>query len=552
MKSKTSAISFACLLLISGQSKEQASSQNNNKVAINQPIKTTGNELKIITYLVGYGRVEGSLGTSVAGIGDINLDGFDDVIIGKPGKNAGEALILFGGIKMDSIPDIVLRGENEGDNFGGKVFSGGDINGDGASDFIVAAPNFPQRTAIGRIYIYFGGALLDTIPDFKIDGEQRYSSFGLYLTVGDVNQDQTDDILSSAPNFFSQSSRGKAYLYLGGTLLDGIPDWVNAGDSVRAGLGVNLSIGDINGDGKKDLLVNNASDINQLGNDYLLVTEIFLNKTFFDTTADFSIKDNSLGNFPNQILLSQDLNLDGIDDLIIRKSDQINIYLGKADLDTIPSAKLTPWYLAGINRVADAGDVNGDGYPDVFAGAWHVFFQSGSIGLYLGSPRINSEVDWVSSGGGYSIDGAGDVNGDGYDDLIVSNLSSQLTNVATGEAWIFAGRPDLKDIGSSVDFKPENTPPIDFKLFQNYPNPFKAATTFRFQQTQKFPKSVKLTIYDVTGKEVITLLEQQMPAGEYQINWNGMTQNGKEAARGLYFSRLSIGQKQQVIKLIRL
>jgi len=553
MKSKTSVLFLACLLLMSGQIKKQASSQNNEKTSIKQRIATTGNELKVITYLVGHGRIEGSLGTSVAGVGDINSDGFDDVIVGKPGKGAGEALILFGGTKMDSIPDIILHGENDGDNFGSNVTSGGDINGDSMGDFIVAAPGYPNRTAFGRIYIYWGGTKLDTLPDVTLTGEYKYDNFGFRITAGKINEDNLNDLLITSINYYFSDTClvcGKSYLYFGSEITSGLPAWTNQGDTSKTYLGAGVAIGDLNGDNRGDLLISSVPGAS--GKGAQTITEIFLNSAQIDTLSDMFVVDSLYGNATDDILYSQDFNLDGFDDFITRHESNLNIYYGNSLLDTIPDAKLTPWYLAGINRLADAGDVNGDGYPDVFAGAWHVVFEGGSVGLYLGSSKINSEVDWVTGGGGYSIDGAGDVNGDGYDDLIVSSLSSQLTNVATGVVWILAGRPDLKDIGTKVETKLENIPPEDFKLFQNYPNPFKNETIFRFQQAQKFSKPVKLTIFDTTGKEVVTLVNQLLSAGEYNFKWNGTSQEGKEVTTGVYFSRLSIGQRQQVIKLIRL
>ena len=181
-------------------------SQNNQMQAntpqdrVNDIPSITSNENKfeiIITIRDSYKYC--ALGRSVSGIGDINQDGYDDIVIGNPTKNnyTGEAWIVYGGEAMDSIPDIILHGENEHDAFGGIVTSIGDINGDGDEDFAISAASYgaPLEYGKGRVYIYFGGAVFDTIPDLILTGENKYDHFGAGLTKrgcnGDVNNDET-------------------------------------------------------------------------------------------------------------------------------------------------------------------------------------------------------------------------------------------------------------------------------------------------------------------------------------------------------------------------
>lgn len=530
----------------------------NGKPQLNQFSQIKGNQLEVINYMERRGELNSRFGSSIAGIGDINGDGYEDVIVGNGYNGAGEALIYFGGAIMDSIPDIILRGEYEGDGFGYTVASGGDINGDGEPDFIVVATNYPNRKGKGCVYIYFGGTVLDTIPDIKFIGEQKYSNLGMRIAVGDVNGDQCNDILTSAPNYASITRRGKAYLYFGGAMLDSIPDWTNQGDTARFYFGDKVAIGDVNGDRQNDLLFNNLIDINELGNDYLVVTEIYFNHAGFDTVSDFSLTDSSPGNSANQILLCNDCNLDGADDFIIhidfdpKTNIYTRIFFGGTNLDSIPDACLLAWPGAGINRLANAGDVNGDGWPDILAGFYHSFYQTASVGLYLGSEHINPTVDWTAGGGGYAIDGAGDVNGDGFDDLIVSMNSSPFTSVAWGAVWILAGNSNLTDIGTGISTKKEADIIRAFNLYQNYPNPFNNTTTIKYRLTNFQPKNVSVTIYELTGKEVITLVDQQLTTGDYQVRWNGTNQQGKEVSSGVYLCRLSIGQFQKVKKLILL
>jgi len=111
-----------------------------------------------------------SLGKSVSSAGDVNGDGYDDLIVGLPGYNsgAGRAYIYFGGLVFNSAPDLTITG-SAGNNLGSSVAGPGDVNGDGYDDVIIGLPGF--SSGAGRVSIYFGGASMNNGSDINFGGE---------------------------------------------------------------------------------------------------------------------------------------------------------------------------------------------------------------------------------------------------------------------------------------------------------------------------------------------------------------------------------------------
>mgnify|MGYP005837691515 CR=1 FL=1 len=226
----------------------------------------------------------------VSHIGDINADGFDDVIVGAPGGDY--AKLFFGGAVFDTIPDLIFRDYKQLNcQFGCSIASDGDINGDGYPDIIIGAsstwigPSFPfEIMTTGAAYVYFGGPSIDTTADLTlIVGDWLastgwYYGFGKLVTIpGDLNGDGYDDFVISAPND-DYDAHGRVYIYYGGPNVDDQYDVLLEGEEVFDNFGFSLSkVGDINKDGFDDLLIgapmihNNISGkIYQGGKAYLL------------------------------------------------------------------------------------------------------------------------------------------------------------------------------------------------------------------------------------------------------------------------------------------
>lgn len=201
-------------------------------------------------------------GISVSHAGDINSDGFGDVIIGANGNDSGGAIsgrayIYFGGVVPDTVADVIMTGEAADDNFGFSVSSAGDVNDDGFNDVIVGAPQndaFSLNNA-GRAYIYFGGSTMNNVADVILSGLTINDKLGNSVSpAGDMNADGYGDVIVGA--FLTGNNAGSAYIYFGGSAPDSTADMTLNGETSNDQFGASVaSAGDMNGDGYSDVII---------------------------------------------------------------------------------------------------------------------------------------------------------------------------------------------------------------------------------------------------------------------------------------------------------
>jgi hypothetical protein len=413
------------------------------------------------------------LGSAVSKAGDVNGDGYDDVIIGAWGRDGGatdrgRAYICFGGNPMDGIVDVWMTGENSYDYFGHDVADAGDVNGDGYDDIIIGAyGNDDGGGEAGKSYIFYGGSNMDFTADVTMIGEAADDYFGFDVSAaGDVNGDGYSDVLIGASqNDDYASDAGKVYLYYGGSTMDDIADIVIHGEAAGDEFGSAIAAaGDLNGDGYGDILIGaNNYDVNLNGKVY-----VYFGGAFMDTMADFTMVGEASGDRLGQVVAAAgDVNQDGYPDMLFAApfNNEGGTWAGKVYLlmRTLSGytnyADVTMTGEATFDNfgysVSNAGDVNGDGYDDVIVGAHHNDNGGTSAGeayIYYGGAAMDNTVDITMTGEasedyfGGSVSGAGDVNGDGYDDVIIGAYRHDGVGSDAGRAYIYFGGATMDNI----------------------------------------------------------------------------------------------------------
>jgi hypothetical protein len=477
------------------------------------------------------------LGYQVAGLGDQNGDGFDDILVGAPGDR--KAFIYFGGNPMDTIPDIIFHKHDE-NLFGFCLCNLGDVNGDSYSDFAIGSTQL--------VRVYWGGSDLDTLVDMIIPYAARLCA------AGDVNGDGYNDILRSDINW--QSGRGKAFLYLGDIQPDSIADWSVIGDSAQYHFGYGLTgNGDINGDGYDDIAIGGYRQVKNVIYPYM---KVFYGGAQIDTIPAFIIDslEQPLDISTRAILI--DLNSDGLFDLCIDSHEDTSavIFYGPIVPNILPDLFLHGTYLSGkVWEIAEAGDINNDGYSDIITGNYDGVGGLGEILVFLGGPYMDGEWDIMMNGfqgpykcAGRSVGRAGDVNGDGVDDILFGSWCEYDFNLQ-GRVVIFSGDTTL----TSVSFDPSlQSEPELFLLGQNYPNPFNESTMIEFQISVYNPTRTVLAIYNILGQKVVTLIDENLDSGIHKVTWNGKNSYGLEVESGIYFCHMHAGNIARFNKILLL
>jgi hypothetical protein len=374
---------------------------------------------------------------------------------------------ISAGILPDA-PDWYEYGEHKSAYYGLSVGTAGDVNGDGYADVIIGSPNFSGgQTSEGKVYVYHGSNTgLATTPNWTMEGDKYSVDFGYSVgTAGDVNDDGYADIIIGARRYYDKSEElyeGTAFVFHGSEMgLSDTPNWSAQGNVANAWFGVSVgTAGDVNGDGYSDVIVGAAMPL----------LPVCLNKAFvyygselgLSVTADW-IGENAQAEscFGNSVGTAGDVNGDGYSDVIVGapwydngQSDEgaAFVYFGSdSGLSATPN-----WSAEGDQveayfgiSVGTAGDVNGDTYSDVIVGASSYDNgqeDEGRAYVYHGSGTgLSTTPDWSAEGDqeyayyGISVGTAGNVNNDKYSEVLVGAYWYDNPNNSEGRAYLYAG-----------------------------------------------------------------------------------------------------------------
>jgi hypothetical protein len=217
-----------------------------------------------------------SFGRSVAGAGDVNGDGYSDVVVGAHGYGgfAGRVYVYAGSADgLDPVPMLVATGKDTNGHFGYSVGTAGDVNGDGYDDLIVGSDGQSNNT--GRVTVYPGSMSgLSTTPIFTATGEGEHHHFGYSVsTAGDTNRDGYDDVIVGAYHY--NDFTGRVYVYPGNANgLSITPILTATGEGPASFFGRSVGkAADVNGEGRADLVVGACGYDNFTGRAYVYLGE---------------------------------------------------------------------------------------------------------------------------------------------------------------------------------------------------------------------------------------------------------------------------------------
>ena len=397
-------------------------------------------------------------GTTVSSAGDVNGDGLDDLIIlslyDKDDRNnsdeASRTYVVFGKIngtavdlsKIKSNSDgFVINGEKGETISGISASSAGDVNGDGLDDLIIGShwADFAGNIGAGKSFVVFGKTNTTAVNlsdiasgtgGFVINGENTYDSSGISVSsAGDVNGDGLDDLIIGA--YGANGFEGKSFVVFGkndtnainlstiesGTGGFAINNDITADSGAGAGASVS-SAGDVNGDGLDDLIVGayqaDLTDSANTGKSYVVFgkadTDAINLSNIVTGTGGFVINgENAEDKSGASVSSAGDVNGDGLDDLIIgtySNTGKSFVVFGKADTATVNLSNIT----------------------------------SGTGGFVINGEKAGDQS-------GHSVSSAGDVNGDGLDDLIVgAPLADPDNNTNAGKSFVVFGKTDTKSV----------------------------------------------------------------------------------------------------------
>lgn len=425
---------------------------------------------------------------------DVDSDGVEDVVFGCGGGNEFVYTISgrTGGLIWAYGDSVDF---NRGDIQAVRVDR--DYNGDGVNDVLVSASGTGSGSGGRHAAICLNG--LTGAEIFNVTQPQGF----------------TQDIVATATGGAISANNNGAPYVINGFNNSGLPAWTYT----AAGTAWSLrEIPDINDDGIKDIIG----------------LQGFSGGIFaIDGDAGVQLWSSNLGSSNNgRIVLMDDLDHNGFVDFVL--SGPQSLYrIDTRTGGTIWSVPLGSSFIRGVDRLTD---VNGDSIPDIAVATQQpgkLMILSGlngsALSEYVFGTTLTERGDRAAVLA--SIDG---------------NLSSEVVaGNRQGRIICFSGGPN-----TTVDVRGAPTTPSQFAVSQNYPNPFNPSTTFKVSMPTE--GDLTISIYNIVGERVRDIVYQRVPAGIHEVAWDGRNSNGAIAASGVYFYRVTAGEKTVVQRMLLL
>ena len=475
------------------------------------------------------------LGYYVQSPGDLDGDGFSEVIVGSFGPRSTKA--YNGGNPASTVPLTTYDGYPHMNSWID------DINGDYYPELAIYI-SIPNETK--QYDIYYGSPTIyqKTEPDITIYANLLEGFDG--IAVEDYDADGNNELITSAdfPEFWPHESI--FYIYEIGPDLDSIADdtLILRYHGVVSAY-ADECVGDLNGDDYADYVISSYGNADP---PYIL---IYFGGEDIDSVPDIQffspfIDGPGYGYFGLEIEPTGDINKDGYNDFIVTStSGPPCIFYGGNPFNP------TPTILEFKGKTANrCGDINHDGWEDIAVGFTGYGVGSGIVYVYYGAYHMDTiadiiipynEVPEYPYAFGKSVGPAGDFNGDGVDDLAVGADESSDPNWNNGYLFVFAGSDSLP---TPAEEEPDIPVPVNHDILeQNYPNPFNNRTIIEYYLHGISEREIEIDIYNMLGQKVRTLYNGIQSGRSHSIYWDGRDDYDNDVPSGIYFYQLQSGDE---------
>jgi len=437
--------------------------------------------------------------------GDVNKDGYKDIIVGAPNSSSqlGKIYLFYGPLNATTINAATniegaaaasWKGSTAREMFGYSLATG-DINKDGYGDIVVGASGYNNGSHnYGAVYVIYGRSAKYTSKDQNISsepiktfytGEAVNDTLGYSVAAGDIDNDGYDDIIAGAP-VSKSSTNGAVYVVYGPDYTEGATiepeEALNIvkfkGESAGDSLGMSLASGDVNSDGYDDIIAGSSAHSSNRGIIYVIngKPEFDRNNNITDFAAS-TWNGERAGDLAASSIATGDVNNDGYDDILIgapgsspsypNRGRAYLLYGPMSVIDKVHNLSRADAIWTGesngdlLGSAVAAGDIDGDDFEDILISAENHVSTRGALYAVYGPVRRNTGIEPIEDawgtkwegqandylGGGKQAIAAADLNKDNYDDIV---LGSWNYSTARGKIDLIYSPPPRNIINGTM------------------------------------------------------------------------------------------------------